>query len=85
MSRPPSKEFMEIMSKLHPSLSLPPPLLEVDFRMRVVLNPNVATMAVGDDFKRWTTFTDGVWSGSTGTGCVVVSMEASETLQEETY
>ncbi|KAI0125313.1 hypothetical protein BJ170DRAFT_673576 [Xylariales sp. AK1849] len=59
------------MSRLHPSLSLPPPQLETDFRMAVILNPKVATVAVGDGFKDWTTFTEGVWSGSLGNGTVI--------------
>jgi hypothetical protein len=65
------------MSQLHPGLSLPPPRLEADFRMKVVLSSNVATLAVGDGFKKWTTFTEGVWSGNIGTGSVVVSVESS--------
>ncbi|ETS84396.1 hypothetical protein PFICI_02421 [Pestalotiopsis fici W106-1] len=69
--RPLSKESAEIMSQLHPGLSLPPPRLEADFRMKVVLSSNVATLAVGDGFKKLTTFTEGVWSGNVGTGSVV--------------
>ncbi|KAF3002153.1 hypothetical protein E8E14_004334 [Neopestalotiopsis sp. 37M] len=70
-SKAPSRESAEIMSQLHPGLSLPPPRLEADFRMKVVLSSNVATLAVGDGFKKWKTFTEGVWSGNIGTGSVV--------------
>lgn len=71
---PPSSEYIETMGKLHPALSLPPPQLEADFRMKVTLNSTVATVMVGDGAKNWTTFTEGVWSGSLGTGVVVVSL-----------
>lgn len=77
-ARPPSKEYMETMSKLHPNLSLPPPQLEVDFRMRVVLSTTVATMATESGSKDWTTFREGVWSGSLGTGSVVVRYSKPE-------
>ncbi|KAM0816227.1 hypothetical protein AB5N19_02029 [Seiridium cardinale] len=70
-AKQPPKECLELLAKLRPSLSLPPPQLEVDFRMKVVLNSNVATMAVGSGSKQWTTFTEGVWSGSIGSGSVV--------------
>lgn len=72
------------MSKLHPALSLPPPQLESDFRMKVMLSSNVATMAVVEGAKNWTTFTEGVWSGSLGTGTVVVSMSYLVRLMEPT-
>ncbi|KAH8661962.1 hypothetical protein BX600DRAFT_307212 [Xylariales sp. PMI_506] len=65
------KDYDQIISKLHPALSLPPPQLELDFRMAVVLNTNVATMAAGDAFKKWTTFIEGAWSGGIGTGVVL--------------
>lgn len=71
--RPPSKEYMEIMSKLHPGLSLPPPQLEVDFRMKVMLDTNAATTSVDSESRSWTSFIEGVWSGSLGTGSIVVS------------
>lgn len=78
-ARPPSKEFVEIMSQLHPGLSLPPPRLEADFRMKVVLSSNVATMAIGGESRKLTTFTEGVWSGNIGTGIVVVGFGSAKT------
>ena len=46
---------------------------EPDFRMRVKLNSQSASVAVNDGFKKWTTFTEGEWSGRLGCGVVVVS------------
>ncbi|KAI1863092.1 hypothetical protein JX265_007472 [Neoarthrinium moseri] len=86
-----SAQTMEALSKLHPGLSLPPPVLEIDFRMRVVLNTNVATMAVGDGFKQWTTSTEGSWSGTIGHGTVIgggqdsTNAELSGTYIESAY
>ncbi|KAI0521025.1 hypothetical protein F5B22DRAFT_34734 [Xylaria bambusicola] len=57
----------------YPHLAVPVPGLsaEPDFRMRVKLNPQSASVAVGDGFKKWTTFTEGEWSGRLGCGAVV--------------
>ncbi|KAK7985750.1 hypothetical protein PG996_005013 [Apiospora saccharicola] len=54
--------------KLQPTLSLPAPALELDFRMVLELSDATATVAAGDHFKKYTTFTEGVWSGSLGRG-----------------
>ena len=47
--------------------------------MRVRLNSQSVTMAVGDGgFKKWTTFTEGEWSGRLGHGVVVVSKKSKQ-------
>ncbi|KAI0385131.1 hypothetical protein F5Y04DRAFT_269065 [Hypomontagnella monticulosa] len=55
----------------YPHLPIPSPQLEFDFRMRVVLNSQSASVAVSDGFKKWSTFSDGNWSGRFGYGLVV--------------
>lgn len=57
----------------YPHLPIPSPQLEFDFRMRVVLNSQSASVAVSDGFKKWSTFSDGNWSGRFGYGLVAVS------------
>ena len=59
--------------KLQPTLSLPAPALELDFRMVLELSDATATVATGDHFKKYTTFTEGVWSGSLGRGTLIAS------------
>ncbi|KAI0011338.1 hypothetical protein F4779DRAFT_615577 [Xylariaceae sp. FL0662B] len=54
-----------------PHISIPAPHLECEFRMAVVLNPQSASVAVGDGFKKWTTFSEGIWSGYFGHGIVL--------------
>lgn len=60
----------------YPHLAIPSLTLVSDFRMRVKLNPQSASMAVGDGFKKWTTFTEGEWSGQLGHGIVIVSQRS---------
>ncbi|KAK8123053.1 hypothetical protein PG984_011723 [Apiospora sp. TS-2023a] len=57
--------------KLQPTLSLPAPRLELDFRMVLELSDATATVAAGDHFKKYTTFTEGVWSGKLGSGIMI--------------
>lgn len=57
----------------YPQMSIPTPQLEFDFRMRVLLNPQSASISVGDGFKKMSTFSEGTWSGHFGHGLVVVS------------
>lgn len=57
----------------YPQRALPTPQLEFDFRMRVILSSRSASVAVNDGFKKWSTFSDGSWSGRFGYGLVVVS------------
>ena len=57
----------------HPSLSLPAPRLEFDFRMAVALNSEVARVQVpGAGVKDLTTAAGGRWSASFGGGLVTV-------------
>ncbi|KAI0118313.1 hypothetical protein GGR51DRAFT_545548 [Nemania sp. FL0031] len=63
-----------------PHVAIPVPSLESDFRMRVKLNAQSASMAVGDGFKKWTTFTEGEWSGQLGCGVVVSGGQDSQDL-----
>lgn len=57
----------------YPHLAIPVPGLESDFRMRIQLSSQSASVAVGDGFKKWTTVAKGEWSGGLGCGVVVVS------------
>ena len=66
-------QSVEGLGRLQPSLSLPAPGLELDFRMVLELSDATATVAAGDHFKRYTTFTDGVWLGGIGSGTVLAS------------
>ncbi|KAK7984511.1 family F xylanase [Apiospora arundinis] len=59
------------LGKLQPNLSLPAPELEPDFRMILELSDASATVATGGNFKKYTTFTNGVWSGRLGSGTVI--------------
>ncbi|KAJ8130006.1 hypothetical protein O1611_g3624 [Lasiodiplodia mahajangana] len=63
-----------------PHVAVPVPSLESDFRMRVKLNAQSASVAVGDGFKKWTTFTEGEWSGQLGCGIVVGGGQDSQDL-----
>lgn len=55
----------------HPSLSLPHPSLSLDFRMSVTLNRiSVGPTPLGH--RNWISFTGGSWSGSWGSGIVLV-------------
>ena len=62
-------------------MSLPAPELEPDFRMILELSDATATVAVGDSFKNYTTFTNGVWSGRIGSGTVIASCFKSSSLE----
>ncbi|TGJ83667.1 hypothetical protein E0Z10_g5108 [Xylaria hypoxylon] len=79
-SRPPEKDIKAM--GLYPHLVIPTPGLEseCDFRMRVKLNSQSASVAVGDGFKKWTTFTEGEWSGRLGYGVVVSGGQDSQDL-----
>ncbi|KAI0536872.1 hypothetical protein GGR58DRAFT_474030 [Xylaria digitata] len=77
-NKPPGKDPVA----LYPHLAIPAPGLESesDFRMRVKLNSQSASMAVGDGFKKWTTFTEGEWAGRLGHGVVVSGGQDSQEL-----
>ncbi|KAI1077538.1 hypothetical protein F5B20DRAFT_267966 [Whalleya microplaca] len=64
----------------YPHISIPAPHLECEFRMTVALNPQSASVAVGDSFKKWTTFSEGVWSGHFGHGIVLNGGQDSQDL-----
>ncbi|KAI0019963.1 hypothetical protein F4780DRAFT_779890 [Xylariomycetidae sp. FL0641] len=63
-----------------PSISIPTPNLEPDFRMRIKLSAQWASVAVGDSFKKWTTVADGAWSGQLGQGTVVNGGQETQDL-----
>jgi hypothetical protein len=56
----------------HPSLSLPHPTLSLDFRMSVTLNPRISVGPTPLGHRNWISFTGGTWSGSWGSGIVLV-------------
>jgi hypothetical protein len=56
----------------HPSLSLPHPTLSLDFRMSVTLNPRISVGPTPLGHRNWISFTGGRWSGSWGSGIVLV-------------
>ncbi|KAI0913448.1 hypothetical protein F4823DRAFT_577307 [Ustulina deusta] len=81
-SGPPRKDTKATALFPCPHLAIPVPSLESesDFRMRVKLNSQSASMAVGDGFKKWTTFTEGEWSGPLGHGIVISGGQDSQDL-----
>ncbi|KAH9895379.1 hypothetical protein F4778DRAFT_794244 [Xylariomycetidae sp. FL2044] len=54
----------------YPNVSIPRPNFESEFRMKIVLSSQSASVAINDGFKKWTTFTEGTWSGRFGHGIV---------------
>ncbi|OTA93178.1 hypothetical protein M434DRAFT_395863 [Hypoxylon sp. CO27-5] len=77
----PTKEACEAMARFpYPHVSIPTPQLEFDFRMRVILNSQSASVAVSDGFKKWSTFSDGSWAGRFGHGVVVNGGQESQDL-----
>lgn len=56
----------------HPNLSLPHPSLSLDFRMSVALNPKISVGPTPFGHRNWISFAGGTWSGSWGTGIVLV-------------
>ncbi|KAI0805016.1 hypothetical protein GGR55DRAFT_656708 [Xylaria sp. FL0064] len=79
----PSQKVPKAMALFpYPHLAVPVPSLEpeLEFRMRVKLNSQSASMAVGDGFKKWTTFTEGEWSGRLGYGVVISGGQDSQDL-----
>jgi hypothetical protein len=56
----------------HPNLSLPHPSLSLDFRMSVALNPKISVGPTPFGHRNWISFVGGTWSGSWGTGIVLV-------------
>ncbi|KAI1634732.1 hypothetical protein F4809DRAFT_643144 [Biscogniauxia mediterranea] len=55
-----------------PHLAILPPNLMSDFRMKVTLDPkSAASLGGADEFRKWTTFAEGAWSGNLGHGTVV--------------
>ncbi|KAI0458155.1 hypothetical protein F5B21DRAFT_461552 [Xylaria acuta] len=80
-SGPPGKDTKAISPFPCPHIAIPVPGLEPDFRMRVKLNSKSASMAVGGGgHKKWTTFTEGEWSGQLGCGVVVSGGQDSQDL-----
>ncbi|KAI5860647.1 hypothetical protein GGS23DRAFT_579652 [Durotheca rogersii] len=71
-------EAMRVFS--YPHVSIPTPKLEFNFRMKVVCSSQSASVAVGDGFKKWSTFSDGVWSGSFGHGIIASGGQDSQDL-----
>ncbi|KAI1401626.1 hypothetical protein F4819DRAFT_317757 [Hypoxylon fuscum] len=74
-----TKEACEFMAHFpYPQMSIPQPQLDFDFRMKVVLNTQSASVAVNDGFKQWTTISGGMWSGHFGYGVVVSGGQDSQ-------
>lgn len=59
----------------YPQMSIPTPHVEFDFRMKIVLNSQFASVSVNDGFKKLTTVAEGMFSGHFGHGVVVVSQK----------
>ncbi|KAI1379096.1 hypothetical protein F4677DRAFT_410524 [Hypoxylon crocopeplum] len=67
-----TKEAREAMAHFpYPQMSIPTPGIEFDFRIRVALNPQSASVSVADGFKKYTTIAEGMWSGRFGHGLVL--------------
>lgn len=61
----------------YPTLPLPTPVLTHDFRMSVQLNPRISVGKTPFGDRKWISFRGGSWSGSFGTGSVLVSSTCS--------
>ncbi|KAI0850861.1 hypothetical protein F5Y00DRAFT_232232 [Daldinia vernicosa] len=72
------KEYEAMERFPYPQRALPVPQLEFDFRMKVILSSQSASVAVNDGFKKWSTFSDGSWSGRFGYGLVVNGGQESQ-------
>jgi hypothetical protein len=68
----PTDPSMSTSSYPHPNLSLPHPSLNLDFRMAVSLNPRISVGPTPFGHRNWISFTGGSWSGSWGSGIVLV-------------
>lgn len=61
------------------SLSLPPPTLDLDFRMSIKLNPKVPVGSSGNNGQRnWISFIGGQWAGRWGKGIVIPGGQDSQ-------
>ncbi len=69
----------------HPDLSLPHPALSLDFRMSVLLNPKIPVGETPFGQRNWISFTGGSWSGSWGSGIVLVCFPIYWLFQITTY
>ena len=56
----------------HPAHSLPVPELKFDFRMSVTHGPYVRLGTTSAEIKNWIPINGGTWSGTFGSGTVVV-------------
>ncbi|KAI1483349.1 hypothetical protein F4774DRAFT_405985 [Daldinia eschscholtzii] len=83
-SEPPrklSRQELEAIERFpYPQTALPTPQLEFDFRMRVILSSQSASVAVNDGFKKWSTYSDGSWSGRFGYGLVINGGQESQDI-----
>lgn len=61
-----NKEILQL------ELSLAPPALKFDFRMSVTLNPKIAVGSGPFGHRNWISFTGGNWTGTWGSGVVLV-------------
>lgn len=64
----------------YPQMSIPSPQIEFDFRMKIILNSQFASVSVNDGFKKLTTVTEGMWSGHFGHGVVVSGGQESQDI-----
>ncbi|RFU30622.1 hypothetical protein B7463_g5724, partial [Scytalidium lignicola] len=55
----------------HPTLSLPHPSLNLDFRMAIKLEPRISVGPTPLGQRNWIAFTGGTWSGTWGAGTVL--------------
>ncbi|KAH8803133.1 hypothetical protein F5884DRAFT_888264 [Xylogone sp. PMI_703] len=68
----PSARANELASAYpHPTLSLPHPSLNLDFRMAVKLEPRISVGPTPLGQRNWIAFTGGTWSGTWGAGTVL--------------
>ncbi|KAI1392011.1 uncharacterized protein F4822DRAFT_112995 [Hypoxylon trugodes] len=85
--KPPSestKKADEAMARFpYPHIPIPTPQLDFDFRMKVLLNSQSASVAVGDSFKKLSTLSEGTWSGRFGYGLVVNGGQESQDVVQE--
>lgn len=73
-STPRPSDYDHATNYPHPELLLPHPSLNLDFRMSVTLNPKISVGPTPFGHRNWISFTGGSWSGSWGSGSVLVRL-----------
>lgn len=65
------------------SISLPPPTLELDFRMSIKLNPRISVGASTFGQRYWVSYIGGQWAGRWGKGIVIPGGQDSQIVVKD--